>query len=336
MALQITHAILHTIGNRGDDCRYSDAELEMESEISSEFVGKHVRRLLHNPGAREATFTAESAVYDMVKGYQKGELHFSDMSRRLCERLAGLMEGNEDIPPADVLVAAFDQSGKSYLAIVKLNYGECFTHKLTAGANGGVENHIIKNTTVLPLTATNVEEACLIPYDPMVMRVLEKPHGVNGEKIEYFSKLFLECETELSKKEAAEAIQEIADEIGSKYYDGNLEAAAKIKAAFLLEAEEYQEEDGLVLENVVARAYGDNEAAKTEFVALAKDYGLPHQVMLDKPFVKREFKVQKFAADNGIELKCPAELFQDPGQVHLVENPDGTLTITLRNLRPKS
>ena len=285
MALLISNAILHTIGNNNTLTHYSDVELEVDSETCTEFVGKHVRRLLRNPSAKQATFAADSPVYALVKSFHKDEIHFKDLSRRLCERLAEIMEGNDDISPADVLVALFDNGKDSYLAIVKLNYGECFTHRLITDDDGQTENRVVKNTMVLPQGGGKVEEACLIPYDPMVLRILEKSHTVGGEEICYFSKQFLECETELSQKETAEVIQEIADEINVKYFDGNVEMAARLKTALIVEAEELREEDGLILENVV-------------------------------------------------ELRFPSELVDDPTQLQMVINQDGSTTITLKNLRP--
>jgi nucleoid-associated protein YejK len=310
-------------------------ELDIDSETCIEFVGKHVRRLLRNPAAKEATFSAESEVYAAVKAYQKGDSSFKELSRLLGNRLADIMKDNDDIPSADFLITTFDNSGKTYIAIIKLNYGECYIHRQTAGEDGATENQIVKNTVVLPMSASKVEEACLIPYDPMVLRILEKAHVVDGDSVDYFSKLFLKCQADMSKKEMAETIQEIADEIIAKHYDGSVEVAAKVKNAIIQEAEETGEDDGLVLENVVSRAFGEHEKARVEFVELAKEYGLPHQVMLDKPFVQKEFKIQKFSADNGIEIKCPSELFHDPDQVQLTTNPDGSITFTLRNLRPK-
>jgi nucleoid-associated protein YejK len=334
MALLISNAILHTVGNIAAQTHYSDVELEVDSETVIEYVGKQVRRLLRNAAAKNATFTAESPVYRLVKSFQKDEIPFRDMSRRLCERMAGIMDGNDDILPADILTAFFDNGKDTYIAIVKLNYGECFTQYRRTSSDGKTENAIVKNTVVLPLNAGKVEEACLIPYDPMVLRILEKPHTVNGESVNYFSKLFLECETEMSKKEAAEAIQEIADEINAKYYDANVETSARIKSELLAEAERVEEQDGLILEGVVQRAFEGNDEAQKEFIELAKEYGLPHQVALDKPFIQKEFKTQRYRAENGVELKFPSELVHDPDQLQMVTNPDGSISITFRNLRP--
>jgi len=50
--------------------------------------------------------------------------------------------------------------------------------------------------------------------------------------------------------------------------------------------------------------------------------------------VQREFKHQKYKAENGVEIKFPAELLQDPEQMRVTTNPDGSLSITFNNLRP--
>lgn len=334
MALLINHAILHIINNAGTGTCFSKQELDVDSETCSEFIQKHVRRLLTNPAAREACFTAQSAVYRLVRAYQKDELRFKEFSLQMCERLSGIMQANKEIPPADVLVADFENRNKRYLALLKLNYGECFTHRVVED-DAGLENQIVKNTAVLPASGTRVEEACLIPYDPMVLRVLEKPYSIDGEEQFYFSRLFLECDAEMSKKETADLIAQIAEEINAKHFDGNLEMAARLKCALMDEAEEPREEEALCLENVAKRVFHREEhaEAKAEFLELAKEIGLPYEVKLDKSFVQRQFKTQHFRADNGIELKFPSELFQDPEVIRFDDHPDGTVTITLKHLR---
>ena len=110
--------------------------------------------------------------------------------------------------------------------------------------------------------------------------------------------------------------------------------AAKVKTALIQEADEMDEDGGLILENVVSRAFGDNNEAKDEFIALAKEYSLPHQIDLDKTYVQRAFRIQQFKAENGVELKFPAQLCEDPEQIQMTENSDGSFSITLNKLFP--
>lgn len=332
MALEMNRAILHSVSSQ--ELGLSNVELDIDSETCHEFIQKHVRRLLSNAGAREATFTAESQVYALVRDYQQGERTFLDFSAEVCRRLAGIVQRGKEIPPADVLIADVADKKNRYLAVLKLNYDECFTRQVEEDA-GGRAHHLIKNRQVLPVAGSKVQEACLIPYDPMVLRIMEKPYEVDGEEQFYFSRLFLECETEISKKETAEILSGIAEEINTKYYDDHPERAARLKCAFMDEAEDTPKEDDLSLDNVAGRAFLDNEPAKTEFLQMAKDQGLTYAVKMDKSFVQRQFKTQKFQADNGIELKFPATLFQDSDTIEFTTNSDGTVSILLKNLRQK-
>jgi len=329
MALTINNAILHVIDSNGTDM-LSNQELDTDSEICYHFIGKHVRRLLRNPEGREACFSDGSEVYAMIRAYQKSECSFKDFSRNLCERLSGIMRINNEIPSADILVVDFEYSRNRYLAILKLNYIECFTHKIDDGAN-----HIIVNNSILPVAGGKVEEACLIPYDPMVLRVLEKPILLNDEETYYFSKYFLDCEAELSKKELADIITQTADDINQMYFDGDIEAAARFSQALISEATRSDEEDdnGVHLETVIKQAFEGNEKAATDFLEAAKDAGLPYEVKIDQSFAKRQFGTKRFKADNGIEIKFPSELMGQPETIQFVTNPDGSVSVTMRNLR---
>lgn len=327
MPFLINRAILHVIDSKGPDM-LSNHELDIDSETCYQFVQKHVKRLLKHPEGREACFTEESAVYGLVRAYQKNEIYFKDFSCKLCERLSGIIRGSGEIPPADILVADFEDSHGRYLALLKLNYIECFTHKVADG-----DNQIVKNTNVLPFTSGKVEEACLIPYEPMVLRILEKPYQVNAEEVFYFSKLFLECETALSKKEMADIISETANDITQKYFPGDVEASARFSHALITEAEQMDGEEGLRMDHIIRNAFGENEQAAGEFLEIAKEAGLPQEIKIDKPFVKRQFGTQRFKADNGIEIKFPAELLEQPEAIQFITNADGTVSVTMRNLR---
>lgn len=337
MPLFINHAILHTISNDGSTSVFSETELDIDSETCSEFVGRHVRRLLHNPGAKQATFKAESEVYTHIKAFQKNEIRFGQMSRLLCERLAQLMQGNEDIPPAGILVAAFDNAGQSYIAILKLNFIECYTHRVLQTENG-LGTQLIKNPMVLPLSAGKVEEACLIPYEPMVLRVFEKPHRIGGEEIDYFSERFLECETEISQKDAAEILLQVTEKLNGRHLGGDAALEARVKCAVIEEAqaaEAAEQEEALQIDRVAGRVFPEpeEEELKAAFISLAEEQGLPQELPIDKSFAQRAFKMQRLKADNGVEIKCPAELFQDPDSVILENHSDGSFTITFKNLR---
>jgi len=332
MEIFINHAILHVLDNDGGESRFSNEELDIDSDVCSDFIIKHVKKLMNNPAVKEATFDPESPVHQDIQKFVNGEIYFKDASLTICQRLNEIMAANVEIPSGDVLVAQFEAGNDAYLAILKLNYKECYAHESGDGENG-TDNQIVKYRHVLPFDNGKVEEACLIPYHPMVIRLLEKPYMVNGEPRNYFSELFLCCSPELSKKETAQIINEITEEITEKYFQGSVETAAKIKVALMEEA--IEEEGAISIASVASRVFTEpeQEEARQEYINLAKEAGIRPEVDFGEKFTKQQFSAHRFKADNGIEVKFPAELSDDSNIIEFQNHEDGSVTIILKNMR---
>ena len=318
--MEIKNAILHIIKNDGSPSVYSERELDIDSETCEAFIKKHVKKLWNTPAAKEATFKAESAAYKNMHSYISKELHFKDFSKFLGRRLSDILNKHVDIPPSDLLVVRFDVKQDQYIGLFKLNYKECFTHE-----TGGNATNLVKCSTVLPFNGGKVEEACLIPFSPMLIKLIEKAHLVNGEAINYFSELFLECETALSRKETAQIISEITDEFVS-----DIKTRALVKTAM---TEEAAEADGVLsMDNVAARAFED-EHTKKEYVRILREAGIVEDIPLGAKFARQQFGTQRLKAENGIDIKFPAELATDSGQMEIENHSDGSVTVTFKRLR---
>jgi len=324
--MEIKNAILHIIKNDGNPSLYSETELDIDSETCEAFISKHIKRLMNNPSTREATFSADSPVYKGLQSYTQRQTSFKDFSINLAERFSEILNKYVDIPPSDLLIVRFDVKHDNYLALIKLNYNECYSHE-----TGGAGNNLVKCHTVLPFGSGKVEEACLIPFNPMLVKLIEKAHPVNGEMVNYFSELFLECETALSRKETAQIISEVSDEFVQEYCKSDIKTKALVKTAMTEEAEEA---DGVVsMDNVAARAFDKNEDLKREFVHSLREAGIVEDIPLGAKFVKQQFGTQKLKAENGIEIKFPAELAVDDGQMEIEQHSDGSVTVILKRLR---
>ena len=323
----INKGILHIIDNEVGESRMSAQELDLDSDVCYEFITKQVKRLVNNAAAKEACFRPDSKIHALTKALIAEEIPFKAFSSELCERLSEIMHANKDIPPADLIITQFEIGPDYYAAIIKLNYKEHFTHKVYD--NGGVnENQIIK---IRDMLGGKVEEACLIPYNPMVLKVLEKPYVVDGQSCCYFSELFLDCDAEVSKQEAARLINEITDEIVEKHFADSPEQATKMKIALL---EESIEEEGVIsMQSVAAKVFGENDELKSEYLELAKDAGLTASIDFGDKYVKQQFGNYRYKSSTGIELKLPAYLCDDPAIVEFVQNEDGSLSVILKNMR---
>ncbi len=331
MGILINNAILHIIDNSIDKVYISDQELDYESEACYDFICKHIKKILNDNSAKSAVFNPDSEFYSYISAYKSNEIYFKELSLKIIENMSEIILQNPDIQPSDILIVKFTTSDMPHIGIFKLNYNECYTHKIDI-AEDSIDNQIIKYNSVLPVSGGKVEEACIIPLDVMMIKLVEKKHVVNGESGFYFSNLVLDCDAELSKKESVKIIEDVNKKINKKFFNQQVDDLAKLNNAIIEEAEE---SEGIIrMENVATNVFGDIPEIKQEYIKLIREAGIKEDLDFGEEFTRKHFGVQKFKADNGIEIKFPAEMTNDEN-VEFKHHADGSITIVLKNLRKK-
>ena len=327
MAIVIRNAILHILRNDGRPSVFSDVELDIDSEVCEAFILKHVKKLINNPAVRTANFKAESPIHNLLLEYQENRRYFKDVSLELATKMDDIMNRYKDIPPCDMLIARVGHKSGDYLAILKLTYQAVYAHK----ANG--TDIQLKTCDALPFNTGKVEYAALISLNGknMPISVTEKPATIDGNQVLYFSDLFLECETSPSKKEQAKLIDEVTVEFVDEYCDADPNVSAKIKSALMDEV--YAEEGFVSMDNVAAAAFEGNADMKAKYVHTIQEAGIEEELPLGERVVKAQFATHKIKAENGVEIKFPAQLAAEEDEVEITKNSDGTVTVVFKNLR---
>jgi len=312
MEIFINHGILHIIDNERGQVVMSESELDLDSDMVADFLGRHIKKMIDGNDVKEATFKAESAMLATIGQYIADEVDFKTTSREICTKLAEIMLENGEIPPADLLITQFEMKNLPYLGIFKLNHSVFYTHEMKGG-----QNYIVQSSFALPVGGSKVTEAVIIPYSPMVLKIIEKPHAVQGEIINYFSQLFLEAGASLSKKQAAKLIKSALEDVVTKHLDGSPIATAKFQLTLI---EEAIENDGEVrLESVALQAFGESEA-RDEFVTAVREAGIVDDLFLGEKFCIKEFGMTKIKSEGGVELKFPVGVMDDPNVIEFMES----------------
>ena len=327
MSLKIRNAILHILYNDGRESVFSETELDIGSEVCEAFITKHVKKLLDNPVVRTATFRPESPVYSLLSAYQNGSAYFKETATGIARRLDEIMGRAPAIPPCDLLIAKVGSKDGEYLAILQLGYQEVYAH-----SSKGADNQLTV-CSALPFATGKVEHACLAALDgpAMPISIMEKPAVIDGEAVMYFSELFMECESSPSRKEQAKLIDEINLEFVQEYYNNSPTIQAKIKTALLEEAEE---SEGFVsMDNVAAQVFEPGDELKVQYVNTLRDAGIREELPLGQRVVRQQFGMQKIKAENGVEIKFPAELAAQGDDLEITTHPDGSISVLFKNLR---
>jgi len=327
MSIKIRNAVLHILRNDGRQSVFSEAELDIDSEVCEAFINKHVKKLIDNPGVRTATFKPESPLYQILGTFQGGNAYFKETAMGIAQKLDEIMQRYPSIPPCDLLLTRVGTKHGEYFAILQLGYQEVYAH-----SSKGTDNQLTL-CTALPFATGKVEYACLVALDgpSMPISILEKPAVIDGEAVMYFSELFLECDSSPSKKEQAKLIDEINAEFVQEYYNNSPTIQAKIKTALL---EEVEESEGFVsMDNVAAQVFDAADELKFQYINTIRDAGIQEDLPLGQRVVRQQFGTQKIKAENGVEIKFPAELAAQGEEVEITTHVDGTISVLFKHLR---
>lgn len=327
--IYIRKVIVHIMDNMVGMPVLSDQMVEFESDLA-EFLKEHIAKAAGGDDCKECEFYRDqSEVYQMLTEYQ--DERFVEISKSLAERLYDIMAANVDIPSADLFVVRFKCQENEYLALLKMNYKEFYTHRTMTNEDGN-HNEIIKYKSILPNQSQRISEAAVINLDDYTIRLVEKKYEINGEKENYFSYLFLKCSSHLSHKSKLAIVTKAVESIQKENFDESRQYEEHMKAKSIIN-ETLDEQGSFQVEEIAQKIFEETPTLIDVFEEKMEKYNLVKEVV--KPQAEttiRKYEKQCLMTDTGIEIKIPMEQYKDPGSVEFITNPDGTVSVFIKNI----
>lgn len=324
MEIRINNAILHILDSTATLPVYSSESLHLDDEKVHDFIGKHVERIFEDQGVKLGKFVASSQIEELIKNIKED---FIDSSVSIAEILYELMQKYPEIPCGDLLISLVNSENQNYLAIIKFNYKEGYTHYVDYGDSGTL-NKIVVNKVMFPSETQRNIEAALINLEDLSLRIFEREYDIEGGKILYFSKMFLECTTDLSIKESIKVIREVAKDITKRYYDDDFNKVSAIKEAIY----DNLDSGSIEVENVANAIFRNSPDIKKEYIERVEEAGVNKVVDLEGKKPEKKLTVHKIKMDNGIQLDIPVDIYRDKNIIEFMNNPDGTISIMIKNI----
>lgn len=324
MDIRIENAILHILDSNAELPVFSQQKLNLDDEKVYDFVSKHIERIFVDQAVKTGKIEENSLIASLIKNVNED---FIDGSISIAEKLYEIMRQYLEIPSGDLLIAKVNFEELDYIAIIKFNYREGYTHYVDYGDNGTL-NKIVINKVMFPSELQRNIEATTINLKDLSLRVLEKEYDIEGIKRSYFSKMFLGCDTDLSIKESIRVIRNVAKEITKEYYDDDFDKVSAIK-----EAIHHNIDVGTIeVENVANAMFRNNPEIRKEYMDRVEEAGVAKIVDLEGKKPEKKLSVHKLKMDNGISLDIPVDIYRDKNIIEFVNNPDGTISIMIKNI----
>ncbi len=325
----IRKGIVHILDGELGYPVFSEETLSNTPEINDFFRG-HLYRLLSGDDLKKCRFSEEepSEIYRLVREFQEEDL--VPASKRFAEELYQIMNANQAIPSGDLAVLTFQTAGEKYLAMLKLNYKQSYVHMTQDGENGNV-NEIVCYRSALPPSGTGLSEAVIICLEDYSVQIVERKYEINGKKINYLSELFLKCSAAMSQKTKLAIVTKTVEQLGKKHYAE--EPVRRMEAKSILKKEIEDNGGALHVEEIGRKLYGTAPEVKEEFDAKMEKYHMGHdKVSLQSEKTVKKMEKQYLKTDTGIEINIPMEQYQDANQVEFITNPDGTVSVLIKNI----
>ncbi len=322
----IQEAIIHILDSTVGMPVISDSLLELGPDLC-DFLGGHIFKIASCDDLKKCMFDEASPIYSYIK--ELNEENLIAISTKIAENLYSIMNANIEIPPADLFIVTYQMDGAKYLAILKMNYKTSYVH-FTSSDDKGRFNDIIKQKATLPNESAKLSEAALICLDDMSLTIVEKKYEVNGVKTNYFSELFLQCHTSLSSKTKLNILTKALDQINKKYYEHDL--SKQLETKHILHTE-FSEQGSVQMQQIGEKLYKGDPEVQEEFEGKLEKYNIvSEEVKPQNKQTVKKFDKQFLTTDTGIEINIPMELYDEKDKVEFLTNPDGTISILIKNI----
>lgn len=320
MSITFKHTIIHVLDLTLNMPVFSTDLLVLNDE-TERFITKHLMKIFESSSSSDAIFKETASLPKILEVPLDTEA-FTRLSHEMAEVFYRYMMEYGNIPSGDLILTSFMMDGGNYLGIFKLNYKEEFTH-FVDHTEAGVVAQIIKHKGIFPSGSKQVDEGIIINTDDLNVILLD------GTKSKYLSLLF-DLEPALSIKETIKAMETVATKVIEEHYTDPLDALTTLKNNI---SESIARTQTIPVKEIMEQTFGDDEQVFESCTMQLDEYGIKEsKIEVADPKLSNKFASQKLKTDTGIELKFPTQLFKDPDFMEVITNPNGTLSIVLKNI----
>ncbi|WP_371364481.1 Nucleoid-associated protein YejK [Sporomusa rhizae] len=328
MLVTINNAILHILDFHSGVTVFSEQELDIESNSVMAFLTKHIEKSYTAQNSKTGTFHPDSKFKSHVSEYLTGNVDFISFSVSVAEAMYTAIAQSDVLDSTDIVICDFAIDGTRGIAILKCSNKVGFIHQVVQ-ENDKLKNDIVNHYAILPNPSQKLDEYAFIDAETLDIKFIEKKRSVNGLDAYLLADSILECSSLISPKETLDLVNSITLMVAENHGKSTVEAASKTKNYIMdnIEVSEYLDPVELGKE-----VFSSSPLMQEEFINEVKNAGIPETVKVEKSLAVKAGKSHKIKTDTGIELTFPVDYFESSEFIEFVNNPDGTISIQLKNI----
>lgn len=323
----IHRSILHILDFNSGLTVFSDQELLIENSVET-FLLKHIEKSYADQNAKKGTFYEDSTFKEQLHLYLKEESTFIDFSKYIVKTVYTAISHSEQLDSADILVCDITIDDERKIVVFKCNNHMGFIHQVIQ-TDEGVKNDIINHYAIMPNLAQKIDEFAFINTADEAIIFVDKKYVMDGNKVSILPEVLLECSQSVSPKETISLVSKIAKKVADEYGQDDIVAATAVKS-FITET--IQDSPNVEPKEIGREIFKSNPSMQASYMEQIQEAGLPERVEVEQESTLKRLRNHKLKTDTGIELTIPLDYFNNTDFVEFNNNPDGTLSITLKRI----
>ncbi len=299
--------------------------LELTPEIE-EYIEVQVERLHGSDDSKKCTLDQG------LSQFQSDGINNQEMYNNIASKFFRIMEQNIDIPIGDLIMGKAIIGEDAAFFFLKMEYKEGLTHMISHSVQGKIE--LVPYKTILPSKSAKATEGFIVFPNTNEALVVEKPYLFDDTKDVYISSRILQTTTEKSAKETISEIMKTVKTVNKSMPIGRELGVEKVNTVL---HNTMKDDLSLDIEKVSEAFYPEDVRAKTEFVEILKDKEIDQELVIpvsEKTVKKFEKKLVK--TYGGVEIKIPAHVYANTDEVEFINNPNGTVSVLIKNVKAKN
>ncbi len=323
--------IVHVLDKNSEVPILNDYEGKINPEVDK-FFQKVIRRVTKDDDLRKGVFRdynnniikncCEQIIYD--------ENRFLENSKEIAAYLFDVMKINSEIESCDLAVCLYTVKDEKYVAILKLDYKKLYTHSIEF-IDDKFNIQMVANEIGIPETGRQKQCAIIGASginDEYHLRLLDK----DSEKEETNSKFigeFLNAEKIEDDKYKTKTFKNSAETWITNVLSNDIKQAEDVRSILNYTLKEKEEID---IHDFVENSIKDDDL-KSSFKEHMEDKGLEEGFSIDKKWIEKKLKKRNIKTDSGFDIKGNLDDFEDPMKYSVKQNPDGSIDITIKNVK---
>lgn len=330
----VHNTIIHYLNKETDKLILTDYENTSNVELVKDFK-KIFKSVSKNEYSRKGVFEdyennqirkyAEEIIYD--------ESTFISNSKKIAELLYETMQIHESIESGCLLVGLFTVDDEKQVGIFKVNFKKSYSKEIKQTESNKFKMNMVKRDDLLPENMSTTQSAIIYASgvnDEYHLLVLDKKPEKEQLDSDFIQK-FLNVRKVQDDVFKTKMIKETMDTFITNAFGDDVKYGEGVRS---LLAHTLINEDTITPNELIETLIDDPQKRESIIEILEEKMDdLNDEVEVDKEWIDKKFKKRIIKTDTGFILRGDFSDFEDPTKYSLSKNSDGSVNITLKNIK---